>query len=183
MNKQELLDLGYTEEQAKQIMGLHGKVMTKLNKQIEQLESTVENQEAEITKRDKDLKQLKRDNADNEEVASELAALQTKYKELKASKQTEAKENAINLAILDAKGKNVKAILPFLDQEKISFDGKTLTGLTEQLDSLVKEESWLFEGGEYKPSKNKTVPLADLNNIGKEGFSIDEYIKQQQGGL
>jgi hypothetical protein len=56
------------------------------------------------------------------------------------------KGHAIEGAIRDAKGKNVKAIKALLDETKITYENGELKGITEQLEALASAEdsSMLF---------------------------------------
>jgi chromosome segregation ATPase len=56
------------------------------------------------------------------------------------------KGHAIDNAIRDAKGKNVKAIRALLDESKITFENNELGGISDQLDTLksAEDSSMLF---------------------------------------
>ena len=104
--------------------------------------------EGQIAQRDADIKALKEGAKDNKELQKEYEALQQKYKldteNLQKQYENSRKESAIDVAIMQAKGKNAKAIKPFLDMDKITLkeDG-TLEGL--DLESIKKSEPYLFD--------------------------------------
>ena len=77
-------------------------------------------------------------------VAELEAALAEKDEELSESK----KQAAVERAILEANGRNVKAILALVDMERVKFDGKELRGL--DLDEIRAEAPYLFLEKEEK---------------------------------
>ena len=104
--------------------------------------------EGQMAQRDNDIKALKESAKDNKDLQKQYADLQQKYKKdtenLQKQYENSRKESAIEVAIMQAKGRNVKAIKPFLDMEKIKLkeDG-TLEGL--DLESVKKAEPYLFD--------------------------------------
>jgi hypothetical protein len=86
-----------------------------------------------------DVKQLKKDVED----------AQTKYNtDIGALK----KSSAINLALVGAKARDVKAVLPFVNMDAVTVDGDKVLGLDEQVQNLKKDKAFLFE--EEKPTEN-----------------------------
>lgn len=89
------------------------------------------------------------DGVDVEKLKGDMAALQTKYdSDLAAAKL----DNALNLALMEAKAKDPKLVKALLDMSVIKQDGETLLGLKDQLESIVNSHGYLFgedtgEGG------------------------------------
>lgn len=54
-------------------------------------------------------------------------------------------DNAVNLALVEAKAKNPKLAKAALDMSLIKLDGDKLLGLSEQLDGLKASDAYLFE--------------------------------------
>ncbi len=79
-------------------------------------------------------------------VAELEEALAEKDEELSESK----KQAAVERAILEANGRNVRAILALVDMERVKFDGKELRGL--DLDAVRAEAPYLFLEKEEKRS-------------------------------
>ena len=122
--------------------------------------------EQQIKDRDKDIANLKKAAGDNADLNKRYQELQDKYTAdtaaLNKAMADSRKNSAVDMAILQAKGKNAKAIKALLDMEKITLkeDG-VLDGL--DLEELKKTDSYLFEdvknsveGTDFKPD-NKTV--------------------------
>lgn len=113
--------------------------------------TTKQGLEEQITQRDKDIKDLKEATKDNADLQKKYAELENKYKadteNLQKQYENSRKESAIDMAILQAKGRNPKAIKALLDMEKIKLkeDG-TLEGL--DLESVKKSDGYLFDSVE-----------------------------------
>lgn len=80
-------------------------------------------------------------------------------------------ESKIDLAINNAKAKNVKSVKANLDLGKIKLDGDKLLGFDDQIEALKKSDAYLFE-------IDKSVNQGLNNNPGKrkegEGYEDDE---------
>lgn len=104
--------------------------------------------EQQIKDRDKDIADLKKSAGDNADLSQKYSDLQEKYKKdtesLNKTILDNQKNNAIEMAIMQAKGRNPKAIKALLDLDKISLkeDG-TIEGL--DLESLKETDSYLFD--------------------------------------
>lgn len=74
---------------------------------------------------------------------------EAKKKEIETNSKAEiAKvrlESKIDLAISNAKAKNVKSVKANLDLEKIKLDGDKLLGFDDQIEALKKSDAYLFE--------------------------------------
>lgn len=104
--------------------------------------------EQQIKDRDKDIADLKKSAGDNADLSQKYSDLQEKYKKdtesLNKTILDNQKNNAIEMAIMQAKGRNPKAIKALLDLDKISLkDDGTIEGL--DLDSLKETDSYLFD--------------------------------------
>ena len=87
-------------------------------------------------------------NAMEKEKESE-SDLQGAYEEMKAELDAVKKQAAVEKAILEAGGRNGKAILALIDMEEVTYDGKTgLQGL--DLEALKEEVPYLFHEREEK---------------------------------
>lgn len=120
---------------------------------------------------------------DVEALRQQLGTLQTKYDTDIAAVR---RDSAIDLALSGRRAKNSKAARALLNLEAIKLDGDKLTGLDDQLETLQKENPWLFEdeggaggmqvntGGEHGTGGNAdadgvTAAFARLN----PGLKID----------
>ncbi len=142
MKKEDFLGLGLTQEQAEVAAAASQK----------ELEGYIPREqyqglEAQLTERDKDIAELKKAAGRDAAWKEKFETLETKYKEESEAMTRKlaetAKNNAVDLAILKAGGKNAKAIKALLDMEKIKLkeDG-SLDGL--DLDALKESDGYLF---------------------------------------
>lgn len=104
--------------------------------------------EGQIAQRDADIVELKKSAGSNTELQTQYADLQKKYKQdteaLQKRYDESRKHNAVDVAIMQAKGKNTKAIKALLNMDNITLkeDG-TLQGL--DLESIKKSDGYLFD--------------------------------------
>lgn len=122
------------------------------------LNDSVEDFKKQIADRDTQLEDLKKANKGNEDLVAKIKTLQDENATIKtdyeAKLEAQARSTAISEAISGAKAKNVKTILPLLDDSKIIYKDGKLVGVDEQLKALKEAEdsSFLFEA---TPQHNK----------------------------
>lgn len=87
------------------------------------------------------------DGVDVEKLKQDAKNWETKYNtDLAAAKL----DNAVSMALVEAKAKNPKLARAALDMSLIKLDGEKLLGLSEQLESLKKSDAYLFDIEEDK---------------------------------
>lgn len=143
--------------------------------------------EKDIKDRDDQIENIKKSAGDNEELKKEIENLQeenkTKDEEYKKQLQELSINTAIKLAVQDAKDIDTVAML--IDKSKlvVSDDGK-VSGLDEQLTSLRKDKSFLFD--ENKNNKNdgdtdyNYNPAGGNKNTNSGATSFVDVIKENQ---
>lgn len=144
MNKEQLIALGLTEEQANSVVTGFGQMIPKsrLDEKIEEVKGL----NATITERDGQLEELKKVDAKGlqakiDELQSANETAKTEYEE---KMQKQSYDFALERALADAKVKNPKAVKALLDTEAIKLDGEKLLGLDEQLKTLAESDGYLF---------------------------------------
>lgn len=134
MNKEELLALGLSEEQAEKVLA-EMTVLQKAVKERDSLRSQLEN--------------LKKASGDNAELQKQIEALQQQNAEQQKAHKAEMQQlkldNAIDNALSAAGARNNKAVRALLDLSGVQLgeDGQ-LTGWQEQLEALQKSDGYLF---------------------------------------
>lgn len=110
--------------------------------------------EAQLSDRDQQLETLKQ--VDATKLQEEIKKLQGENTAAKQGYEAElAKlrtENALEVALLGAKARDVKAVKPFLNMDLIKLDGEDLLGFEEQIKKVKETKGYLFEDG-TKPTK------------------------------
>lgn len=71
-------------------------------------------------------------------------------------------DNAVNMALVEAKVKNPKLAKAALDSSIIKLDGEKLIGLSEQLEALKESDGYLFDTEE--PTAKATVTTGAQHN-------------------
>ncbi len=135
---------GITDDMIQQIMTLHGV----------DLEKNKVNLDDYIPKNQFD------------ELNGKLTAKQKEYDALVKSYADKEKNTAINQAISNAKGKNAKAILALVDNDKITYKDGKLDGLEDQLKELQKSDAYLFDA----PAKLDNIPQKDAGPTDNKNF-------------
>lgn len=154
-----ILGDSYTEDIDKQISTEIGKGFV-AKSDFNALNETKKQLDTQLAARDKDLTQLKKDNADNEGLKDRIKKLQDDYKALEKSNADKLlaiqRESALSALLSESKVKNPKAVAALLDDEKIVFKDGELSGAKEQIEALKASDAYLFETepkpGGYKPN-------------------------------
>ena len=179
MKREELKKLNLTDEQIDKVMSLHGVDVENSKSKIDELNKTNESLQSQIAERDKDLKTLKKQAGDNEELTNQFKELQTKYKQdtdnlTKELQQTKL-NSAVDSALSKAKVRNSKAAKALLNMDGVKLNDKgEVEGLDDQINSLQKTDGYLFDQGNKEPyqpqgggGKADPDPVATMTNIFK----------------
>lgn len=179
MNKDQLVALGLTEEQADKVVEGFGSMVprTRLNDKIEELKDL----QAQLKQRDEQLTELQTKAQGNEELQKQIEALQQQNEQAQTEYQQQLQQKefdfALTEALRDAKAKNPKAVKALLDTSTVKFvDGK-LIGLDEQLTALKTSDDYLFASDKLKggtPPQGGTPPTT----ITKEQFDSMSYMEK-----
>ena len=178
MKREELKEMGLTDEQIESVMAKNGAEVATLNNQITILKSEksqLENDKTVLTKekceKEKALEELQKNSISNEEY-------QNKIKEIEANAKKEHEDyvldQLVDQALEDAKVLKTElarnSIKKSLDMDKISIakDGKSLIGIKEQLEATKKTDAYFFE----KKKVAGYEPVDPEGNKGDEGNEI-----------
>ncbi|WJY27467.1 phage scaffolding protein [Sporosarcina trichiuri] len=182
MNKEQLKALGLTDEQADQVIAGYGQMIPKsrLDDKIEEVKSL----NATIADRDKQLKELKK--VDAEGLQAKITELEESNKKAKAEYEEKLKATQLNSAVklaLAGKVHDADLVAGLIDGKTIELDqdGKVTKGLDEQLKTLQEAKSFLFlpkEAPADPPAPRGTKP-AEGNPAGKPAASVGASFAQQ----
>ncbi|WP_233553545.1 phage scaffolding protein [Lactobacillus sp. ESL0228] len=187
ISREKLIKIGLSNEQMEKIVALHGADIEELkaksdeliNSKTEELKKANESLQSQIAERDKDLKSLKKQAGDNEELGNQLKELQGKYKHDTENLSKELQQTKLNSAVDSELGKakvrNTKAAKALLNMDEVKLNDKgEVEGLDNQISSLQKSDSYLFDQGQKEPYQPqgggaKTDPdlVATMANIFK----------------
>jgi len=146
----------------------------------------VKQQKEQLDEYKKQLKDLEKKAKGNDEFEKTIKELRAENEKKDINYQTtlnaQKKDFAIQSAIKEAQGKNVKAIKALLDADKITVDDKGITGLSDQLKVLKESDAYLFGedkvvGGDDHTPKGKGNPKpetleAELKEAEKSGDTL-----------
>ena len=179
MNKEDLIAMGLTEEQAGKVMeALNGNYVTKtrsneVNQENGKLKKT-------LSERDSQLEELKKTSGNSEELQKKIEELQESNKAETEKHEKEIKDlkltSAIKLA-LSGKVHDEDMAAALFDREKLvlTADGK-VSGLEEQLKTIRENKAFLFkDAGSYSPAGGSGAPKN--NPFAKETWNMTEQGK------
>lgn len=152
MNREYLESLGLEKETIDKVMTEHGKSVQAFKTKVEETQATIDGLQAQLTQRDADITELKKNTGSNEELKNQLDQLQGKYKEDTEAMQQEIKKtklnSAIDMAITKNKARNTKAVKALLDAETLELTDEGVKGLDDQLKKVKEDNPFLFDEGE-----------------------------------
>lgn len=131
--------------------------------ELETYKTKVNDLENDIKDKEKEIETLNKQVGDTKALNDEISQLKTDKAnltdELNTKVSTIQKTHAIEGAIRDAKGKNVKAIMALLDGDKITYENGELSGISEQLETLktAEDSSMLFGDAKATPPSGTNV--------------------------
>ena len=181
MKKEQLLELGLTEEQADKVLNMHKEVLAGFipKARFDEVNETKKELEQQIQERDKQLKDLQEKVKGNEELEKTIKELQEANKATKELYEDKIRDMTINAAIqsklTDAKYPDL--LLTKFDRSKLSIaeDG-TVLGVDEQLTALKEQYKDLFKADIKGREPNNTggAQPGTKNPWSKEHFNLTE---------
>lgn len=161
MNKEDLLKLGLSEEQAEKVLSANAEQLKGFipKSRFDEVNNTKKQLEKDLKDRDVQLENLKNSSGDLETMKQTIEKLQRDNKAAKDNFEAElAKfklESAIDTTLLSSNAINTKAVKALLDMGKIKLDGEVLIGINEQIEALktAEDSKMLFKTVESKPKE------------------------------
>lgn len=177
MNKEQLVELGLSEEQAQSVIDGFGKMVPKsrLDDKISELKEL----QTELATRDTQLEELKPKLAGQEALLKQIDDLQlanqTASQEFTQKLKDTQLSNAIKLA-LNGKVQDLDIVSSLLDKSGIELDdnGNIVKGLDEQVSTLKELKSFLFVPDQAPPEPPKPQ-FASGNPAPPEGGAVDPF--------
>lgn len=182
VNKEQLIALGLTEEQATKVVEGFGSMIPK--SRFDEVNDSKKQLETDLASRDKQLEELKK--VDAAGLQTKIADLQKENAEAKTKYENDLKESQLSSAIklaLAGKVHDTDIAITQIDKATIELDteGKITKGLDEQLKILQESKPFLFvpekkkqtfKGWDPADSKNDKDSSSDIgSNFAKEANS------------
>lgn len=162
MNKQQLQEMGLTEEQIKNVLdGLKKGYVDKAT--YDQKEAEVKNLTEQVKERDTQIESLKKFEGDNGQLQEKIKEMETANKaktdEYTKSLLQERKKSAVRFALLEDEGGKpydvaMVAGMFNLDNINLNEDGSIANGFKEQNEALRKDKAFLFNAAQQQGQQN-----------------------------
>lgn len=181
MKREELKELGLTDEQIGSVMALHGVTVNELNSKVSTAEQQATQYQEQLEKNQSELDDFKAKSKGNEDLEQQVTDLQTRLDQNKTDSEQQIadikKSSAIDLALTQAGAKNIKAAKALLDGESLELAEDGLKGLDDQLAALKESDGYLFDSNEPAPPKpgNKKATFngnaSSVQNVEEDAFA------------
>ena len=172
MNREELKELGLSDEQDNSVMKSYGKSTNEIKEKAEQadvLQSQIDDYKEQIKERDEQLHELGEKAKGNEELTAQINELkeanETTKTEYEGKLQEQAFSHKLDNTLSSANVQNTKAVKALLDMDSIKLDGDSLLGLDDQLTALKESDGYLFKT-EEPPSNDPKITVPGNPNGG-----------------
>lgn len=193
MNLKELLEKqGLSEEQVNNILQgmkdnkIYITALENADERYKKLKEQKEDVEGELEVANTTIKDLKKNNADNEGLQNTIKDHESTIETLKKDSAKREFDMALDLELVKSKCRNVKALKALLDTDSIkrNEDG-SFEGLNEQIEEYKKTDAYLFETGKvevnYTPTKGSEPNSGDISTLLKsKDFNLTEHLKSKQ---
>lgn len=182
MKREELKELGLTDEQIGSIMALHGVTVNELNSRVSTAEQQATQYQEQLEKNQNELNGFKANAKGNEDLTKQLEDLQSRFDEIKTSSEQQIadlkKSSAIDLALTQAGAKNIKAAKALLDGESLELTDEGLKGLDDQLAALKESDGYLFgQSEQVPPNPNGKKATFSGNASSSQNVEEDAFAK------
>lgn len=163
MKKEQLLELGITEEAAEKVLRLADAELAAEKTKLTDKDAELKMAADKITELTEAVKKF--DGEDIEKLKADLAAANKKYAEDTAALKL---DNALTAALAGSGAKDADIVKRLIDPGIIKMDGDKLIGFTEQLEKLKADKSFLFDSAD-----NSTVTSARIDTALDHGTATD----------
>lgn len=187
MKREQLKELGLTEEQINSVMGLHGQTVTELNGKLATAEQERDRFKEQLDSNQTELDALKESVKGNEELTQQLTDLKNKFNESEKAAQKklaeQQKDFAIKLALKEVNARDEDIVLQLLNKEAIKVTDEGLEGLKEQLDALKENKNFLFQEKENTPSVPRIFVSGNPSATEEVSGSLSQQMKSKSFNL
>jgi hypothetical protein len=150
MKREYLEGLGLEKDVIDKIMSEHGRTVEGNKQKLVDATTSLDDVKAQLSQRDKDLKDLKKQAEGSEGLQTKFTELEKKYNQDKLDYETKIKDTQLSSALkiaLAGKVHDADLVATLIDKNTIELgtDGNVTKGLDEQIKTLQESKSFLFE--------------------------------------
>lgn len=170
MTREELRELGLTEDQVNSVMGIHGKDVKGFNDQLAARENELSKAKEDLTNAQTNIQNLEKEKEQISKDTKTEGLTAGEWKE-KYSQAEKDKANIINQHLLDQElsglnAHDLEVLKKELDMDKISFNEGKVDGLEEQVTALKESKGFLFKANETQTQDDRFDPFLPNNSAG-----------------
>lgn len=191
MKREELKNLGLSDEQIGSVMALHGTDVNGLKEQVNQLTAERDSSKEQLATVSGQLSDLQKTHKGDKDLQAEIDKLKQANEETAKQKDADLAKAKLDykteLALTQAGALNTKAARAVLDMDKITLDKDgNVAGLDDQIKSLQKadETKFLFKASEQ--AKPDTPAISTGGNPNPEpapaGNDVVSHIAERLAG-
>ena len=155
MKKEDLQALGLDESQIKGVMVKHGETLNATKQELLEAQQAKQALETQVTEMTQSLAEATSKAEKGSETAAQLETLQAELDANKAKGEERLLEvqmgYELDAALTKGGSLNSKATKALLDMDTIKFEDGKLTGLDDQLETVKKDNPYLFQAVEETP--------------------------------
>ncbi|HGJ0047072.1 TPA: phage scaffolding protein [Streptococcus pyogenes] len=154
--KDDLINLGLTDEQAKEVFTLHGKDLNETKSALDTITQERDSLKNQLQNAETQIETLKADANTSAEQKEALDKLQAEYDKFKADAEADLamtqKVNAINLALKDTNAHNPSTLMKFIDVDTVELDEDGKPKLDDIITGLKESDPYLFKADDDTPN-------------------------------
>lgn len=183
MNKKDLTDLSIAEDVAEKVIILHGKDIESHKTKLSAMQTELDAAKGQLTEASTTIEGFKKLDVDAIKAAADDYKAKFEQAQADNTKQLAGLrfDHALESALATAKAKNPKAVQALLNRETLKFndaDG-SIVGLSEQLETIKKDNDYLFSDGKEPPrivagGNNQNVLGNALMDAARRGAKLSE---------
>lgn len=182
MKREELKELGLTDDQINSVMASHGNTVNELNSQVNELTQQANEYKSQLDKNQSELDKFKEGAEGNDELKQQVTDLQSQLDQNKSDSEQQIadikKDSAIDLALTQSGAKNIKAAKALLDNDKLELTDDGVKGLDDQLNEIKESNDYMFEQKESNtPSGGEKKATFGGNPSSGEAPQEDDFAK------
>lgn len=187
MTKEQLLELGLSEEQIKEVFKLNGIAVNNAKGDLATKETELETKDTEIKTLQRQLETANKEiesfkELDIEEIKQRAEDYKKKFEdaEKKAKEDLEKLkfDHLLEKALTGARAKNAIAVKALLDMEGLKLNNDEIVGLNEQLEKIKEENDYLFEVEDTDPAPKFTTKTNRIVDNDTKKFNITDILEK-----